>query len=322
MDFLDHELSGLAVEGTVDAKPTAGFQRVIQRAAIHVSRPGARRSPAPTSWSPCSPSASHAVFFLQEQNMTRLDAVNYIAHGIAKKPGLSEERRVRRHGRQESQEKREATEALTAYCANLNVKAREGRIDVLVGREHEIERTIQILCRRSKNNPCSSAILASARPRSPRAGAAHRPGRGARGPQGRHHPRLDLGALLAGTRYRGDFEERLKAVLTELEASKHAILFIDEIHTVIGAGATSGGSLDASNILKPALASGDLRCIGSTTYKEFRNYFEKDRALVRRFQKIDIPSPPRTRRSRSSTAAAASRRTTRCATPPARSTPR
>jgi ATP-dependent Clp protease ATP-binding subunit ClpA len=293
MDFLDHELSGLAVEGTVDAKPTAGFQRVIQRAAIHVQSSGRQEvTGANVLVALFSERESHAVFFLQEQNMTRLDAVNYIAHGIAKKPGLSEERRVRGADESETQEKRETTEALTAYCANLNVKAREGRIDVLVGREHEIERTIQILCRRSKNNPLfvgdpgvGKTAIAE--------GLALRIING-EVPEVLKNAiiyALDLGALLAGTRYRGDFEERLKAVLTELEASKHAILFIDEIHTVIGAGATSGGSLDASNILKPALASGELRCIGSTTYKEFRNYFEKDRALVRRFQKIDVPEP-------------------------------
>ncbi len=293
MDFLDHELSGLAVEGTVDAKPTAGFQRVIQRAAIHVQSSGRQEvTGANVLVALFSERESHAVFFLQEQNMTRLDAVNYIAHGIAKKPGLSEERRVRGADETEGQEKREATEALTAYCANLNLKASEGRIDVLVGREHEIERTIQILCRRSKNNPLFVGDPGVGK-------TAIAEGLALRIVEGEVPEvlknaviyALDLGALLAGTRYRGDFEERLKAVLTELEASKHAILFIDEIHTVIGAGATSGGSLDASNILKPALASGELRCIGSTTYKEFRNYFEKDRALVRRFQKIDVPEP-------------------------------
>jgi ATP-dependent Clp protease ATP-binding subunit ClpA len=293
MDFLDHELSGLAVEGTVDAKPTAGFQRVIQRAAIHVQSSGRQEvTGANVLVALFSERESHAVFYLQEQNMTRLDAVNYIAHGVAKKPGMSEERRVRGAEETESSEKREATEALSAYCANLNVKARDGRIDVLVGREHEIERTIQILCRRSKNNPLFVGDPGVGK-------TAIAEGLALRIIQG-DVPEvlkdaviyaLDLGALLAGTRYRGDFEERLKAVLTELEANKQAILFIDEIHTVIGAGATSGGSLDASNILKPALASGDLRCIGSTTYKEFRNYFEKDRALVRRFQKIDIPEP-------------------------------
>src|ERR671910_1577122 len=292
-DFLDHELTSLAVDGVVDAKPTAGFQRVIQRAAIHVQSSGRQEvTGANVLVALFSERESHAVFFLQEQNMTRLDAVNYIAHGIAKKPGMSEERRVRGADEAEGQEKREATEALSAYCSNLNQKARDGRIDILVGREQEIERTIQILCRRSKNNPLFVGDPGVGK-------TAIAEGLALRIVQGEVpgvlkdaviHA-LDLGALLAGTRYRGDFEERLKAVLSELEASKHAILFIDEIHTVIGAGATSGGSLDASNILKPALASGDLRCMGSTTYKEFRNYFEKDRALFRRFQKIDIPEP-------------------------------
>ena len=292
-DFLDHDLSGLTVEGAVDAKPTAGFQRVIQRAAIHVQSSGRQEvTGANVLVAMFSERESNAVFFLQEQNMSRLDAVNYMAHGIAKKPGMSEERRVRGAEEAETQEKRESTEALSAYCANLNQKARDGRIDILVGREQEIERTIQILCRRSKNNPLFVGDPGVGK-------TAIAEGLALRIVEGDVPDvlkeaviyALDLGALLAGTRYRGDFEERLKAVLSELEANRHAILFIDEIHTVIGAGATSGGSLDASNILKPALASGDLRCIGSTTYKEFRNYFEKDRALVRRFQKIDIPEP-------------------------------
>jgi ATP-dependent Clp protease ATP-binding subunit ClpA len=294
-DFLDHELSGLVVEGTVDARPTSGFQRVLQRAAIHVQSAGRSEvTGANVLVALFSERESHAVYFLQEQNMTRLDAVNYIAHGIAKKPGLSEERRVRgADERGDGEDRKEpGGEALQTYCTNLNQKAREGRIDILIGREREIERTIQILCRRSKNNPLfvgdpgvGKTAIAE--------GLALRIVKG-QVPDVLKHAviyALDMGALLAGTRYRGDFEERLKAVISELEANKNAILFIDEIHTVIGAGATSGGSLDASNILKPALAGGSLRCIGSTTYKEFRNYFEKDRALVRRFQKIDIPEP-------------------------------
>ncbi len=292
-DFLDHELSGLVVDGVVDAKPTAGFQRVIQRAAIHVQSSGRSEvTGANVLVALFAERESHAVHFLQEHNMTRLDAVNYIAHGIAKKPGMSEERRVRGADEPAGEEKREGGEALNAYCTNLNAKAREGKVDVLIGREREIERTIQILCRRSKNNPLfvgdpgvGKTAIAE--------GLALRIVRGEVPEVLRTSViyALDMGALLAGTRYRGDFEERLKAVIQELESDKDAILFIDEIHTVIGAGATSGGSLDASNILKPALASGTLRCIGSTTYKEFRNYFEKDRALVRRFQKIDIPEP-------------------------------
>jgi ATP-dependent Clp protease ATP-binding subunit ClpA len=293
-DFLDHELTGLVVDGAVDAKPTAAFQRVIQRAAIHVQSSGRSEvTGANVLVALFSERESHAVYFLQEQNMSRLDAVNYIAHGIAKRPSYTETRRVR--GAEETtDDKRPASsgEALGAYCINLNKKAAEGKVDVLVGREAEVERTIQILCRRAKNNPLfvgdpgvGKTAIAE--------GLALRIVKGEVPEVLRHaiiHA-LDMGALLAGTRYRGDFEERLKAVLAELEADDRAILFIDEIHTVIGAGATSGGSLDASNLLKPALAGGTLRCIGSTTYKEYRNYFEKDRALVRRFQKIDIHEP-------------------------------
>ena len=294
-DFLDHDLSGLTVESVVDAKPTAGFQRVIQRAAIHVQSSGRQEvTGANVLVAIFSERESHAVYFLQEQNMSRLDAVNYIAHGIAKKAGMSEERRVRGADEQQpAEEKTErGTDALSTYCTNLNDKAKDGKIDILVGRNQEIERTIQILCRRSKNNPLfvgdpgvGKTAIAE--------GLALRIIKG-EVPEILQESiiyALDMGALLAGTRYRGDFEERLKAVITELEADDKAVLFIDEIHTVIGAGATSGGSLDASNILKPALANGSLRCIGSTTYKEFRNYFEKDRALVRRFQKIDVPEP-------------------------------
>ena len=304
-DFLDHELSGLVVDGVVDAKPTAGFQRVIQRAAIHVQSSGRTEvTGANVLVALFSERESHAVYFLQEQNVSRLDAVNYIAHGIAKKPGLGQQKPVRgadeptspgntgSNTEEKPKEQPQAGEALTAYCTNLNEKARSGKVDILVGRAAEIERTIQILCRRSKNNPLfvgdpgvgktaiaeglARRIIENDVPEILKEAIIYA---------------LDMGALLAGTRYRGDFEERLKTVITELENDKNAILFIDEIHTVIGAGATSGGSLDASNILKPALASGALRCMGSTTYKEFRNYFEKDRALVRRFQKIDIPEP-------------------------------
>lgn len=293
-DFLDHELTSLAVEGVVDAKPTAGFQRVIQRAAIHVQSSGRNEvTGANVLVALFSERESNAVYFLQEQNMSRLDAVNYISHGIAKRAGLTETKRVR--GSDESGEEKRAPqngEALAAYCVDLNEKAEQGKIDVLIGRDAEVERTIQILCRRSKNNPLfvgdpgvgktaiaeglALRILNKEVPEVLETAIIYQ---------------LDMGSLLAGTRYRGDFEERLKAVLSELESDERAVLFIDEIHTVIGAGATSGGSLDASNLLKPALQSGALRCIGSTTYKEYRNYFEKDRALVRRFQKIDITEP-------------------------------
>ena len=293
-DFLDHELTSLAVEGVVDAKPTAGFQRVIQRAAIHVQSSGRNEvTGANVLVALFSERESNAVYFLQEQNMSRLDAVNYISHGIAKRAGLTETKRVR--GNEETGEEKRTPqngEALAAYCVDLNDKAEQGKIDILIGRDAEIERTIQILCRRSKNNPLfvgdpgvgktaiaeglALRILKKEVPEVLESAIIYQ---------------LDMGSLLAGTRYRGDFEERLKAVLSELESDDRAVLFIDEIHTVIGAGATSGGSLDASNLLKPALQSGALRCIGSTTYKEYRNYFEKDRALVRRFQKIDINEP-------------------------------
>ncbi len=296
--YLDEELDNLVVEREDDPKPTAGFQRVLQRAAIHVQSSGREEvTGANVLVAIFSERESHAVFFLQGQEMTRLDAVNYISHGIAKSAGHSEPRRVR--GADERQEndngesgKAKPAEALEAYCVNLNEKADAGKIDPLIGRELEVERTIQILCRRTKNNPLyvgepgvgktaiaeglARKIVESAVPEVLAAATIYA---------------LDMGSLLAGTRYRGDFEERLKQVLTELDSLEGAILFIDEIHTVIGAGATSGGSMDASNILKPALASGTLRCIGSTTYKEYRNYFEKDRALVRRFQKIDVHEP-------------------------------
>jgi ATP-dependent Clp protease ATP-binding subunit ClpA len=237
---------------------------------------------------------SHAVYFLQEQNMTRLDAVSYISHGIAKRPGMTQQKPVRGAEEEEEGEKvvKQGTEALEAYCVNLNEKAKTGKIDPLIGREAEVERTIQILCRRQKNNPLFVG--------DPGVGKTAIAEGLARKIVKNEVPEvlansviysLDMGALIAGTRYRGDFEERLKSVVKELEAIKGAILFIDEIHTVIGAGATSGGAMDASNLLKPALQAGTLRCVGSTTYKEYRQYFEKDRALVRRFQKIDVAEP-------------------------------
>jgi len=301
-EFLDKDLAGLATDRAGDPNPTAGFQRVVQRAAIHVQSSGRDEvTGANVLVALFSERESHAVYFLQLQDMTRLDAVNFIAHGIAKAPGRSTQRPVQgsgpqaeHHPEQEREEKpsRRNQDVLSNYCVNLNKKAMAGKIDPLIGRELEIERTIQILCRRTKNNP-----LYVGEPGVGKTAIAE--GLAKRIVEG-DVPEvlakstiyaLDMGALLAGTRYRGDFEERLKAVVTELESQVGAILFIDEIHTVIGAGATSGGAMDASNLLKPALASGNLRCIGSTTYKEFRNYFEKDRALVRRFQKIDVNEP-------------------------------
>src|SRR5580700_5909277 len=303
-EFLDKDLAGLATDRAGDPKPTAGFQRVVQRAAIHVQSSGRDEvTGANVLVALFSERESHAVYFLQLQDMTRLDAVNFISHGIAKAPGRAAQRPVTGannqtpEGHQPEQEREEkpnrrSQDALSNYCVNLNKKAMAGKIDPLIGRDLEIERTIQILCRRTKNNPLYVGDPGVGK-------TAIAEGLAKRIVEG-DVPEvlakstifaLDMGALLAGTRYRGDFEERLKAVVSELENQQGAILFIDEIHTVIGAGATSGGAMDASNLLKPALASGNLRCIGSTTYKEFRNYFEKDRALVRRFQKIDVNEP-------------------------------
>ncbi|PHY13590.1 ATP-dependent Clp protease ATP-binding subunit ClpA [Caulobacter sp. B11] len=296
VNYLDVELASLVVDDEDDAKPTAGFQRVIQRAVIHVQSSGREEvTGANVLVAIFSERESHAAYFLQEQDMTRYDAVNFIAHGIAKKAGASEPKPSKGATVEEDPEKPNAKtggEALEAYCVNLNEKARQGKVDPLIGRANEVERAIQILCRRTKNNP----LLVG----EPGVGKTAIAEGLARKIITHQVPEvlaeatifsLDMGALLAGTRYRGDFEERLKQVVKELENHPNAVLFIDEIHTVIGAGATSGGAMDASNLLKPALASGTLRCMGSTTYKEFRQHFEKDRALVRRFQKIDVNEP-------------------------------
>src|ERR1700728_2926963 len=304
VQYLDTELENLVVDSQEEAKATNGFQRVVQRAAFHVQSSGREEvTGANVLVAICAERETHAAYFLQEQDMTRYDAVNYISHGIAKRPGASDTSRLPR-GTEEEHESRDSKDskdspdskkkegALEAYCVNLNRKAREGRIDPLIGREAEVQRTIQVLCRRQKNNP----LLVG----DPGVGKTAIAEGLARKIINSDVPEvlaestvfaLDMGALLAGTRYRGDFEERLKQVMKEIEQHKDAILFIDEIHTVIGAGATSGGAMDASNLLKPALAQGTLRCIGSTTYKEYRQYFEKDRALVRRFQKIDVKEP-------------------------------
>jgi ATP-dependent Clp protease ATP-binding subunit ClpA len=297
LNYLDTELKSLVVDDGEDAKPTAGFQRVIQRAVIHVQSSGREEvTGANVLVAIFSERESHAAYFLQEQDMTRYDAVNFIAHGIAKKAGASESRSVKGAAEPDAEEKtaqpKSPGEALDAYCVNLNEKAKQGKVDPLIGRASEVERAIQILCRRTKNNP-----LLVGDPGVGKTAIAEGLARKIVNHQvpdvlsGATIFSLDMGALLAGTRYRGDFEERVKQVVKELEAHPNAILFIDEIHTVIGAGATSGGAMDASNLLKPALASGTLRCMGSTTYKEFRQHFEKDRALVRRFQKIDVNEP-------------------------------
>ncbi|HVV92761.1 MAG TPA: ATP-dependent Clp protease ATP-binding subunit ClpA, partial [Hyphomicrobiales bacterium] len=297
VEYVDASLDNLVTDGGEDSKPTAGFQRVIQRAVIHVQSSGREEvTGANVLVAIFAERESHAAYFLQEQDMTRYDAVNYISHGIAKRAGFdTRSTRADEDGGSGGEEQggpKKKQDALEAYCVNLNKKARDGKIDPLIGRDVEIQRTIQVLCRRQKNNPLfvgdpgvGKTAIAE--------GLARRIVRD-EVPEvlrGCTVFALDMGALLAGTRYRGDFEERLKQVVKELEGTPGAILFIDEIHTVIGAGATSGGAMDASNLLKPALASGTLRCIGSTTYKEYRQYFEKDRALVRRFQKIDVAEP-------------------------------
>ncbi len=303
-DYVDNELGNLVTGYDEDSKPTAGFQRVIQRAVIHVQSSGREEvTGANVLVAIFAERESHAAYFLQEQEMTRYDAVNFISHGIGKRPGASEARPPRGADEPESEQKgsrgeqeeggpKKQQDALTAYCVNLNEKAKVGKIDPLIGRHAEVNRTIQILCRRSKNNPLyvgdpgvGKTAIAE--------GLAKRivEKRVPEALQDATIFSLDMGTLLAGTRYRGDFEERLKQVVKELEEFPGAVLFIDEIHTVIGAGATSGGAMDASNLLKPALSSGSIRCIGSTTYKEYRQFFEKDRALVRRFQKIDVSEP-------------------------------
>src|ERR1700752_5253101 len=295
--YLESELDNLVTDGAEDSKPTAGFQRVIQRAVIHVQSSGREEVTGATVLVALfAERESHAAYFLQEQDMTRYDAVNYISHGIAKRPGMSESRPVRgveeETDTKSGDEPKKKGDALDAYCINLNKKAREGKIDPLIGREAEISRTIQVLCRRQKNNPLFVGEAGVGKTAIAE-GLARRIVNSEVPDELRNATvfALDMGTLLAGTRYRGDFEERLKQVIKELEAYPGAILFIDEIHTVIGAGATSGGAMDASNLLKPALASGTVRCMGSTTYKEYRQYFEKDRALVRRFQKIDVNEP-------------------------------
>ncbi len=290
IEHLDSELNAIIIETPGEAKPTVGFQRVLQRALIHVQSSGRTEvTGANVLIAMFSEREAHAVYFLQQQEMSRLDAVNYISHGITKTPNSGQE--------SESVQDKDDTqtsspESIETYCLDLNQEAIEGRIDPLIGRQKELHRMVRILCRRQKNNPLlvghpgvGKTALAEGLAKHITDGQA---------PEILSQSvvyALDMGALLAGTRYRGDFEERLKAVIAHIGAHPNAILFIDEIHTVVGAGATSGGSMDASNLLKPALAKGDLRCIGSTTYKEYRSLFEKDRALARRFQKIDIDEP-------------------------------
>jgi len=288
-EFIEIELASIVdPEGNVDVQPTASFQRVIQRAIIHTQSSGREvATGANVLVSIFSERESHAVWFLKSLNMTRLDAVSFISHGadssIAK--SQSEDQAGETIGE-------DGKDPLSQFAVNLIAKAAAGRIDPLIGRSRELDRTIQVLCRRTKNNPLYVGDPGVGK-------TAIAEGLALRIYEGNVPDvlataviySLDMGQLLAGTRYRGDFEERLKAVMKAVADDENAILFIDEIHTVIGAGATSGGAMDASNLLKPALQEGTLRCIGSTTYKEYRGHFEKDRALVRRFQKIDVAEP-------------------------------
>jgi ATP-dependent Clp protease ATP-binding subunit ClpA len=291
-DFLRENVPSLPPDSELDTQPTLGFQRVIQRAILHVQSSGKKEvDGANVLVAIFSEKDSHAVYFLRKQDITRFDIVNYISHGISKVPD-ADGMGLPAPGEAEDEEEGASPGPLEAFAVNLNEQARAGRIDPLIGREEELERTVQILCRRRKNNPLfvgeagvgktaiaeglAKKIVDSEVPEALAESVIYS---------------LDMGALLAGTKYRGDFEQRLKSVLKALRHQEHAILFIDEIHTIIGAGAASGGAMDASNILKPMLASGELKCIGSTTYQEYRGIFEKDRALSRRFQKIDVTEP-------------------------------
>ena len=303
LQFLKFDLPPVPMDGRFETKPTAGFQRVIHRAAVHVHAAGhAEVTGANVLAEMFSERESHAVFFMHQQSLSCLDIINYMSTGVvaaapqdiipAERPTKRKEKAEPSFVQPETTQPDAAQDPLTQYCINLNKRATEGKTDILIGREEEAERVIEILCRRSKNNPLlvgdpgvGKTAIAE--------GLAYRITRGMVPDILKNAVifSLDMGALLAGTRYRGDFEERLKSVIKAIEKLPFAVLFIDEVHTIIGAGATSGGSIDAGNLLKPALARGAFRCIGATTFKEYRQQFEKDRALVRRFQKIDIHEP-------------------------------
>jgi ATP-dependent Clp protease ATP-binding subunit ClpA len=290
--FLDETTPLLPPNDSRETQPTLGFQRVLQRAVFHVQSSGKKEvTGANVLVAIFSEQESQAVYFLNKQNITRLDVVNYMSHGISKVAGEQNEG-LSTSAEEEASPDVSAKKPLDSFATNLNEMARQGKIDPLIGRRHEVERTIQILCRRRKNNPLfvgeagvGKTAIAEGLAKMIVDGEV---------PEVLQHSTihsLDLGALVAGTKYRGDFEKRLKSVLAQLRKEKGAILFIDEIHTIIGAGAASGGVMDASNLIKPMLASGELKCIGSTTYQEYRGIFEKDRALARRFQKIDVTEP-------------------------------
>jgi len=289
-DFISEHTPRLSAHSEADTQPTQGFQRVIQRAMLHVQSSGKKEvTGANVLVAIFGEKESHAVYFLNQRGVTRLDVVNYISHGIRKTPQPKPEKP---EATAESEGDNAAGGALEHYTVNLNQQAKAGRIDPLIGREHELERVVQVLCRRRKNNPLLVGEAGVGKTAIAE-GLARRINEAVVPDLLRECTvyALDMGALLAGTKYRGDFEQRLKAVLKQLAENPQSILFIDEIHTIIGAGAASGGTLDASNLLKPALSTGQLKCIGATTYAEFRQIFEKDHALSRRFQKIDVPEP-------------------------------
>jgi ATP-dependent Clp protease ATP-binding subunit ClpA len=290
-DFISEHTPRLAAHSDADTQPTQGFQRVIQRAILHVQSSGKKEvTGANVLVAIFGEKESHAVYFLNQRGVTRLDVVNYIAHGITKSPQNKQEKAS--EAKEESESGSESQGALDAYTVNLNQLAKNGKIDPLIGREHELERVVQVLCRRRKNNPLLVGEAGVGKTAIAE-GLARRINESTVPELLKDYQvfSLDMGALLAGTKYRGDFEQRLKAVLKQLAENPKSILFIDEIHTIIGAGAASGGTLDASNLLKPALSTGALKCIGATTYGEFRQIFEKDHALSRRFQKVDVPEP-------------------------------
>ncbi|TBR10183.1 MAG: ATP-dependent Clp protease ATP-binding subunit ClpA [Lysobacter sp.] len=292
-DAITTSVAVLPDESDRDTQPTLGFQRVLQRAVYHVQSSGKKEvTGANVLVAIFGEKDSHAVYFLNQQDIARLDVVNYLSHGISRQGGEESAREEGSANGGEAADGEAKTDALAEFTTNLNQAARDGRIDPLVGRADEVERTIQVLCRRRKNNPLYVGEAGVGK-------TAIAEGLAKRIVEG-DVPQvlldatiysLDLGALVAGTKYRGDFEKRLKSVLTQLRKIPGAVLFIDEIHTIIGAGSASGGTMDASNLIKPALSSGELRCIGSTTFQEYRGIFEKDRALARRFQKIDIVEP-------------------------------
>ena len=294
-NFVSDNTPVLPQSSEADTQPTLGFQRVIQRAIMHVQSTSNGKKEvtgANVLVAIFGEKDSHAVYYLHQQGVTRLDVVNYISHGITKAPQGEEKAKSQGDQDSDSPEGREQSSPLEQYTQNLNLLARDGKIDPLIGREPEVERVIQVLCRRRKNNPLLVGEAGVGKTAIAE-GLAWRIFKG-EVPEilekATVHS-LDMGALLAGTKYRGDFEQRLKAVLKQLKASHNSILFIDEIHTLIGAGSASGGTLDASNLLKPALSTGQLKCIGATTYNEYRGIFEKDHALSRRFQKIDVSEP-------------------------------